>query len=373
MMSGQIDEARRLFAAGEKGQALECCRAAIDLAGDDLDAGEAKELLARIETEQGKGTPRILAGLDALPPVEEAPAEEIPQEEFFGDRPDEIFEVHLETLPPDVAEIYRGMGAEFRDGFLSIQEGRPKEAIDRFASAPESAAAHPVFRLEKAQALLLDGQNEAALAEIEWIALPEELARRRTEMRVILLERLDRKDEAEDEARRLWEGQQDVEAAVLYAELLIDHGHHPRAVEILKPHVHPARPQPDIDGLAARAYAGAGEIGEARNLLERAVESFFQGPVGMRDAPRFPVWAARELLGLYTAVGEPPDNVRSLVQHLIRHDPSSADHYKEALARYAEERERAQAHGKAGGEGGKTAKDPEGGEAVSMEGEEGEA
>ena len=66
-------------------------------------------------------------------------------------------------------------------------------------------------------------------------------------------------------------------------------------------------------------------------------QGFFQRAGAMQA--RFPVRPARELLSLYTHAGEAPERVRSLVQHLIRHDPASAHIYKQALEKYAEERQ----------------------------------
>ncbi len=330
----QTAEGEHLLAGGDIRGAVDCWQAILELAGDDLDAGTAGEMLAR----HGGGTKleaKILEGLDTIAPAANLPAEGEGDEEYFGDDPDEIFEVYLQTLSEKQAEAYRALGASFREGYLLLQEGKAAEALDRFAAADDATRQSPYFHLESAQAHLLANQDEQALSELGGIDPPEEIRRRAAEMRAILLERQGRGEEAEEEAQRVWAEGQDGDAAILYGEILLDHGKFDRALETVKPFVHPSRPQPDIDRLAARAHAGLGQLGQMRNLLERAVESFFQGPIGLRDAPTFPVWAARDLLDLYVAVKEPPEKIRSLAQHLIRHDPASTERYKDVLTAYA--------------------------------------
>jgi tetratricopeptide (TPR) repeat protein len=336
----QKGEADQYLRAGEIPQALDCWRAIVDLAGDELDSTEAKAMLAKYGGEKGPHA-KILEGLDAVAPVATLPAEDEGEEEYFGDDPEEIFEVYLQTLPDEQAEAYRALGGPFREGYLLIQQGNAAEALEHFASADGDALKSPYLHLESAQALLLSNQNERALQTIDSIEPPKEVRRRVAEMRAILLERLGRGEEAESEALRVWEEGKDADAALLYAEILLDHQQFDRALDVLKPFVHPSRPQAEIDRLAAKAYAGLGRIEDVRNLLERAVETFFQGPVGIRDAPAFPLWAARDLLDLYTAVGEAPEKVRSLAQHLIRHDPDAGEVYRGALSAYVRKLEEA--------------------------------
>jgi tetratricopeptide (TPR) repeat protein len=330
----QTAEGEHLLAGGDIRGAVDCWQAIIELAGDDLDAGKAGEMLARHGGET-KLQAKILEGLDTVAPVANLPSEEEEDEEYFGDDPDEIFEVYLQTLPEKQAEAYRALGASFREAYLLVQEGKAKEALERFASVDDATRQSPYFHLESAQAHLLANQDEHALIELDGIDPPEEIRRRVAEMRAILLDRLGRGEEAEEEAQRVWAEGQDGDAAILYGEILLDRGKFDRVLEILKPFVHPSRPQPDVDRLVARAHAGVGQFEEMRGLLERAVESFFQGPGSMRDAPSFPIWAARDLLDFYVAAKEPPERVRSLAQHLIRHDPPSSERYKDILTAYA--------------------------------------
>lgn len=336
LIANQMSEAENLLRSGDTAQAADCWRAIIELAGNDLDCSEARDLLAR---HGGKPSLRsqVLEGLDSVAAEERLPAEEEEeQEEYAAEDPDQIFEVYLQTLPEGQAEAYRALGEAFRDGYLLIQEGRAQEALDRFAAAGDQEARSPYFQLEVAQALLLAERNEEAVAGLEAVEGAPEIRRRVAEMRAILHERLGRHDEAEAEAKIVWEDGKSIDGAIFYAELLVDHGRFEPALEILKPMVHPARPQAEIDRLAARAHAGLGQTGETRSLLERLVESFFQGPIGMRDAPPFPLLAARDLVELYMAGGESMDRIRSLIQHLIRHDPEHAGTYKARLAAYAE-------------------------------------
>ena len=343
LIAGQCEEARRLLAAGDTDAAAESCRAAIDLAEEDLDVPEAKAMLELIVGPPETRRSAILAGLDeeaAAAVAETVPVRQIeharPEEVVTGGEADELFEVYLNAFSNEVADRYRALGTEFRGGYLLLQEGKPGEALAQFESVPAEMRDDSLFRMEKAQALLVAEDNEAALATLEGVVPPAEMERRRSEMRIILLDRLKRHEEAEGEAERLWStDRQNPEAALLYAEILNGRCKHDEAIAILKPMINESRPQPEVDSLAAQSYRGLGKNDDARSLLERAVERFFQGGYATGDMQRFPIWAGRELLDLYITIGEEAEKIRSLAQHLIRHDPANANGYKDALAQYA--------------------------------------
>lgn len=337
MMEQQTSEAKRLVQAGEPAQALECCLAAVEQAGEDLDAGEAKQLLERLQ-EGETGAAKLLAGLDDIPALDDLPVEEGNEEQAMAVGPDAIFDVLMESLTAEQAETYRGFGPDFRKGFLELQEGNAEAALDAFARVSKEAQEHPFFRLEKAQALRYARKSADALVQLDGLELPDELNRKRLELKVVLLQDLERGEEAVKEARGIWEAdKEDHEAAVLYAETLLENDHAQEALDVIMP-FHKGRPVPEIDTIVVRCYGRTGKIQEARDLLEGTVEGFFQSPGGLHA--RFPVWAARELLQLYVSVGEDPERVRSLVQHMISHDAPSAEQYKQVLAKYVELREK---------------------------------
>jgi tetratricopeptide (TPR) repeat protein len=334
LMEEQTAEAKRLVRAGEPDQAVESCRAALEQAGNDLDASEARELLEKLG-QGGTAAEKLLQGLDEIPSSGDAAPAPVDEEDAVASGPEALFEVLLQSLPAVQAEAYDSFGPEFRAGFLELQEGRAKEALAAFSRVPEEVGASPFFRLEKAQALMQDEQSEDALQLLEGLELPEEVERRRLEMNAVLFQRLQRGEEALQAALRLWEAHpEDPDVAVLYAEVLSDQNRPQEALDILMP-FHEEQSSPEIASLVARCYVATDRAQEARDLLEGTVEAFFQNPAAMNG--RFPLWAARELLRFYVGVKEDPGRVRSLVQHLIRHDPASAESYKLALKRYADE------------------------------------
>jgi thioredoxin-like negative regulator of GroEL len=335
-MEEQTVEAKRLVQAGDTEQALECCRAAVEQAGNDIDAGEARELLDRLEKGETAAA-KLLSGLDDIPAAGDLPVEEV-DDEAIAAGPEALFDVYLESLPAEQAEAFQGFGSEFRDGYLSLQEGRAKEALEAFNRAPKEVEDHPLFLLEKAQALMQERQAEEALKILDAIDLREELRARRTEMRIVLLQQLGRGDEAVQEARTHYEASRDnQDVAILYGEVLLENGQPQEALDVLEA-FRGGQQNPEIETVVARSYVATGKVQEARDLLEGTVEGFFQSAGHMHT--RFPVWAARELLYFYIGVSEDPERVRSLVQHLISHDPPSAAGYKEALKRYVEQREK---------------------------------
>lgn len=338
MIAGQLEEAAQHLASGEKEEALGSWRAVIELAGNDLDAGDAPRMIEL----HGGGEAKILEGLDEIVPETIQPSEEVEEEEFFGESPDEVFEVHLQTQDEAIAERYRSFGPAFRDGYLALQEGKATEALERFSAAAESVAVDPFFRLEKAQALMLARSDEEALGELSAIEFPAEcpgeVARKAEEMRAVLLARTGKNEEAIEAARRLFEAAADQDAALFLGELLTENERYEEALRVLKPYSQAGRPQQEIDVALARAHAGAGNTREALDLLEMSVEAYFQGPTSPRGAARFPLVAARDLLSLYVIAGEESEKVRSLAQHLIRQDPESAETYKAQLVAYAKAR-----------------------------------
>jgi predicted Zn-dependent protease len=336
LMEAQIEEAKRMIRAGEPAAARDSCLAAIEQAAEDLDAGEAKTLLERLDEGQTEAA-RLLAGLDEVPLAHQLPPEEAADSEAgTTEGAEAMFEVLLQPLPEEQAQLYRDFGPEFRDGYLLLQEGRAAEALGKFAEIPEEVASNPFFRLEKGQALMHVKKYQEALESLEGIELAPEAERRRSEIRTVLLHELGRKEEAVDAARRMWESdREDRDAAILYAEMLLEAERAEEAEKVIDPFHSPA-PEPEVDGMLVRTYLALGKAQEARDLLEGTVEGFFQNPAAFRRG--FPIWAGRDLLGFYISVREDPKRVRSLVQHLIGHDPGSAERYKALLSDYVKSR-----------------------------------
>ncbi|MBD3162882.1 MAG: hypothetical protein GF346_10765 [Candidatus Eisenbacteria bacterium] len=339
LMREQIAEATELLRAGDRAGARESCRAAIEQAGTDLDAAEARKMLAELEKGESAAA-KMLEGLDEIPDATRVVAEQADDEDAVASGPEALFDVLLQPLPEEHAEAYRGFGPEFRDAFLLLQDGEAEQALEAFGRIPEETAAHPYVQLERAQALMVARQNEEALERLTGLDLPPDLERRAREMRIVLLQRLERGEEAEKEARALFEAApEDLEAKLFYAEVLLDNDKGQEGLDLVLP-LRGGQSVPEIDRLVVRGYVQTDRIDDARELLETTVEGFFQSPGGLHA--RFPVWAARDLLNVYITIGEEPKRVRALVQHLIGHDPPNAERYKEALASYVEAREKAE-------------------------------
>jgi tetratricopeptide (TPR) repeat protein len=345
LIDGQREEAELRLQAGERDEALECLRTIMEIAGDDIDVSEIRAKLERIDPTLTPSNPteRILSHLDDSVAQDELPPEEGEAVAGFGQSPDDLFEVYLNAVPEPVADLYRAQGEAFRDVYLTLQDGDIEGALEGFAKLPSEQAADPIVRLEWGQALLLDGKHEEALGMLLDLPLPDALEHRRRLMAAQLLEQVGRKEEAFEGAQSLYRDfPADTEAAALYAEILILRERAEEALKIVKNLIEAGDPSPDLVNLAARAYIAAGKVEEGRDLLEQSLENFFQGPGWRGQTPRFPLGAARELLGLYIALDEEPEIVRAMAQHLVTYDPDRADQYREALRRYAEERERKQ-------------------------------
>lgn len=343
LIDGQREEVERYLQAGERDEALQCLQTIIEIAEDDIDVSEVRAKLETIDPSLGPASSaeRILSRLDDSVAQEELPPEEGEAVADFGQSPEDLFEVYLNAVPESVANLYRDQGVAFRDAYLTLQDGDITGALDGFAKLPPERAADPIVRLEWGQALLLDGKSEEALAMLLDLHLPDALEHRRRLMAAQLLEQVGREEEALDEAQKLYHDfPADTEAAALYADILILRERADEALKIVKALIEAGDPSPDLVNLAARAYIAAGKVEEGRDLLEQSLENFFQGPGWRGQTPRFPLGAARELLGLYIALDEDPEIVRAMAQHLVTYDPDRADQYREALLRYAEAREK---------------------------------
>ncbi len=333
LIEAQIDEAKRQLAAGDEEEAAQSCRSAIEQADEDLDASEARAMLEKISGGSPEAQRAALlkhlvesGAAEAVPPREVDGAE--PEEIVTGGSDEEVFEVYMNAFPEEIADRYRAFGPEFRFAYVKLQEGKTDEALELLDSTPEGIRDDPLLRLERGQALLLADRNDEALQAIEGIALPKEIDARRSHMRVILLERLDRREEAEADVKRLWTADPvNPDVTVLYGEILIAAGKHQEALDLLRPFKREGRPQPELDNLIAQAYRGAGMVAEAQLLLERTVERYFQGGYASGDMQRFPIWAARQLLDIYVSTGQDPERTEALRNHLVKQDPGNAERY----------------------------------------------
>jgi tetratricopeptide (TPR) repeat protein len=350
----QTEEAKRLLKDGDRMEALECCRNAIELAGSDLRATEAKSILSTILPESSETADEALEEMVDL----EAPTED---EDGAGATPPEIgkedlFQLYLNSLPDEWAETLAGFGPAFRDGYLLVQQGRAEEGLERLAEAPDQV--HPLFRFHKAQALFTCGRDKEALEALADLDLPDDLMRIRAELRTVLFWRLGEGEKSEKEARWLHEAApDDMSAAHLYAQVLASNQKYGEALGLLKPWIHPAQIIPALDQMVIQLCLKLDEIDDATVLLERAVTKYFHDSLssgcgsqvgrsfglGARAFPSvekvepvepYPLWAARKLLDLYIEHGEAPEKVEDLVETLIMYDPESELEYRERLNAY---------------------------------------
>lgn len=356
LMRLQLEEARRLLENGKKVDAAECCRNAIELAGGGVEAKEARELLAQIVPDEWDGSPED----GVATPAEDGPApgdaDDGAATGFDSDDidPEDLFELHLSSLPEERAETLRGFGPEFRAAFLMSQQGRFTEALDAFARVPEDVAKHPLLRFEVAQAAHACGRHEDALKALEDIALPDELERARLEIRAVAFRALGVNDKAEAEALRLLAAAPDDESvAYLCARILTANGKNDAALDVLLPWIDPLRPRPAINQLAVTLFLRLGRTDDAVEILEREVKRYFHEslsmphearvsqvimgdtaqdlspPGGPKDPIPFPLWAGRTLLALYLERDTEHRKIAALVDTLSMYDPESEVQYRQ--------------------------------------------
>ena len=390
MMEERIAEADALRQAGDLEAARDRCATALDLAGDDLDRGPVEELLRRIDAPARKVGPGGLetASEPDLLPDPDATVRPIPtlldrmkpaaepeppsDEEFFGDDPEHLFGIHLETLLPATADRFRAYGRDFMFGYLATVGGDGRRATRFFERLDWTGIDHPAARRARANALLLaerpdeclailDGMPSLTLEELRGEGIgdvvgsnagvpggspdataesvsPERLETlagegERRYLRVEALRALERYDEAVEEARALvgaTRGDSPV-AESLLGWVLIEAGRAEEAQSRLTALLKKIGYNEEILVPAAQAAVVLGDEAEARSLLEELIQLRMERSLTHGRELDFPVEAGRRLLDLYLRTEEGPEKVQPLLLHLIDHDPPNGERYRDHL------------------------------------------
>ena len=402
MIHARLDEAERFRLIGDLEAARDRCQTALDLAGDDLDRSEIEEKLRQVDSPK-RPAPQSTRAEDEVPDDLLSPPEEAPEpmgsllewlkpkrpversdEELFGEDPDSLFELHLETLGAETADRYRAFGSEFRNGYLALVQGAAHRALEFFDRMPADVQGDPWVLLERAHALLLDERAEDSLALLararENISLitpettPEPAAPTEdaggaalppgfgaggsagtlpsgheevlvpvgspvyylSRVRFLEVEALrasSRYEEAVAAAKELAStpGVGRVAADSILAWTLIEAGRHEEAYAMLLAYLRNGSLHEEILVPAAQAASLLGRREEAIRLLEGLLQSRFQRSLERQIEVDFPVEAGRRLLEFYLEGGRHPDQIRGLVQHLVDHDPDQGESYRDLL------------------------------------------
>lgn len=402
MILERIEEADALRQAGDLAGARDRCATALDLAGDDLDRGPAEELLRRIDAPARKVAP---GGLEAaaepdLLPDPEATARPRPtlldrmrsapeaapmaDEEFFGDDPDHLFGIHMDTLTPATAGRLRSYGRDFQFGYLATVGGDGRRALRYFDRVDWAGVDHPAALRARANAYLLAERPEECLDVLDAIpplslelpgaaergdadgarepgaSRPEETAAgpadeagtpadepspeqlealagegERRYLRIEALRALERYDEAVEAAQALVGRARGASPAAesLLGWTLIEAGRAEEARERLTALLTEIGYHEEILVPAAQAAVALGDDDEARRLLEELIQLRMERSLVHGRELDFPVEAGRRLLELYARTSVEAEKLQPLLMHLIDHDPANAEAYRDELMR----------------------------------------
>jgi len=353
MIDRRLQEAEALRSAGDLAGARDRCQTAFDLAGQDIALEAIEEVLQRINAPRRPvaAAPQLRDALevDILPPPDEtvtpspSPLDRSPEpeparsdEEIFGPDPESRFSEMLLAVEEPTAEFYRGLGADFRLGYVALNQGEGRRALDFFDRLDWSTLRDPRARLERAHALLLAERAEESLRELDALAssdLPAGEENRRRYLRVEALRALTRFEEAVAAARALAEeaGEPTPVTEALLAWTLLEAGRPQEAFDRLTPLMGTEDTPEEIVAVAAQAAGAAGLVEDEAGLLRRLIDMRMQRSITREVELEFPVESGRRLLEIYLDSGADPDDVRSLVLHLIDHDPERAEAYRSIL------------------------------------------
>ena len=268
---------------------------------------------------------------------------ERPEEEILGDDAEELFELHLDSLDPETAELYRGFGPEFRSGYLLLVQGAGHAALRHLDLVTGQAATHPSFLLERAHACLLAEAPDQALETLatvrqstQTMQTPEARALLSSRVHFLEVEALraaSRYEEAVQAAREFARTAAGPAADSILAWTLIEAGRHQEAYDMLLAYLRSGSLQEEVLVPAAQAASLLGRRGEAIQLLEGLLQARFQRSLERQVEVEFPVEAGRRLLEFYLEARRSPDQVRNLVQHLLDHDLEQGEVYRDLLLR----------------------------------------
>ena len=388
MIEDRLLESEGFRQSGDLERARDRCRTALDLAGNDIDPEPIRRQMLLVDAPRrpptSSGRPEDASEDDLLPEADEVVAPkpgpfdrpEPPRPaksdaELFGDDPAALFEVYMNTVDEETAALYRGLGDDFRLGYLALVQGEGARALDFFDRMDWSRPQNPKVILDRAHALLLAGRAEECLdllselssgpssavhapttASQEMPSASEETPGasaaksssaaeegeetpegRLLFLKVEALRALGRFDEAVAAARVLV-GRSSQPSAVLSGLLgwtLLEAGRPQEAYDALEPWLGVDLPPEEVLVPAAQAAVALEHRDEAIRLLEALVDQRVQRSIRTESEMEFPVEAGRRLLELYQEEGTDAGTLRSLLLHLIDHDPDRGESYRELL------------------------------------------
>lgn len=350
MIEQRLGEADSLIRAGDLGTAHDRCQMALDLAGDDLPRSPIDERIRQIEAPRrpvsssekiADSVPRDLPpspNLESrgdrrviLEPRREDPAvPELDEAFVFGDDPDALFEIHMNTVDQDTAAAFRAMGPEFARGYLALASAQGPMALRHFDALRWDPLPVDAVVVERVRGLVLAHRYDEALDWYGRLRAPGEGAR---VLRIEALRGLRRADEALRAAQELVDSlpESNPEADSLLAWLLIEAGKVEDAHALLEGWMHAGEPLPDVMIPAAVASAALGKVDEAIGVLENLIQFALDSAVRSGREPALPVEAARRLLTLYEESNAAPDKIRSLASLLVDFDPAHGEEYRGLL------------------------------------------
>jgi tetratricopeptide (TPR) repeat protein len=214
---------------------------------------------------------------------------------------DDLFELAIADKPESRAEAYRILGAEFREGYVTLIQGRAERAASLIEEAASRASSSFVVHLELGRALSLAG-------------------------------RLERARDALEVASRL--SPDDEEGRLLEAAVNVELGRFAEARSRLAPLAEDASARPEVVFLMGKALAGLNRSDDALEKFRHTVklephfhEAFFEAGCIMKS--REDVEAAFQLLSRAAALA--PDEIaynrelaRLVLAHPLDEDPGLA-------------------------------------------------
>lgn len=326
------------------------------------------------------------------PAREAAPCDDA---DLFGDDPDGLFEIHMHGMGKPVAEYLHTLGPDFQFGYLALVQGEGARALDFFSRLDWGRIRHPAARRQRANALLLAGRAEEALEEIDAmapagapgstisatgpgddgagsvaappgsvtradeIAVPASAApdaarfpattepdaglppdepdgeARRRYLRIDAFRVLGRLEEAVEDARTLADlaaaGEPSLTLEAMLGWVLIEAGRTQEAFDRLSRTLRDLGYHEEILIPAAQAAVALDRDDEAVRLLEQLIHSRLEQSLLHHTEIEFPVEAGRRLLDIHLRRGADEQTLRTLILHLIDHDPPEGEKYRDLL------------------------------------------
>jgi len=307
-----LQEAEVNRSSREFGRALECLEIA-KIHADGARVAEVEAMVVVVRDAKADASRQT----EVLLPSHFAGLEDEGENELM-----QTFQVYLAGLAPDVAEIYGKLSPTFMEGYVALNAGDPRTALQSFARLkPRNEVEAALIAFEQGRALLMGNAPDRALVALDVAASVRGanpiFSSDHPSIPFLRYEALAMMGKIEEAADALREGLKaspgHPELRPALASILIALEQHDEAEALLDAELSCSRSNPEIHVLRARLLDARGNPSGAIEALEAGLKSCGCSPSSLPHP-----LLARSLADLYVTHKQQPQRVETLLNQLFR-------------------------------------------------------